>query len=186
MGGSWSAEEPQHLHVLVVGTGMQQLLSLALELGRWPEVSEAQFSEERRIELFNRQTTLSLIALPPSAKHEWPHHYGTSDAIVYVLDETDISALTGFREVMAGALTVKPVIVALTRAGSRGVLAKHLNEADDQVTARRVVYLDPATGSGLEDIYTAICGRSPVKERTSTMADARDAREVAPTQPVTG
>mmetsp|Transcript_9280 Transcript_9280/g.13104 ORF Transcript_9280/g.13104 Transcript_9280/m.13104 type:complete len:188 (+) Transcript_9280:97-660(+) len=176
MGGSWSSMEPQHLHVLVVGTGMQQLLSFALELGRWPDVSEAHFTEERRVELANRQTTLSLTALPPAARHLWPQHYGTTDVLVYVMDEADISALVGFREVMAGALTVRPVLVALTRAGSRDELAKHLNEEEDDGTARRVVYLDPDKCAGLEDVYSAIAGRSAVKDRGS----GSQATEVAP------
>eukprot|EP00928_Gymnodinium_smaydae_P018851 TRINITY_DN17184_c0_g1_i1.p1 TRINITY_DN17184_c0_g1~~TRINITY_DN17184_c0_g1_i1.p1 ORF type:complete len:271 (+),score=64.31 TRINITY_DN17184_c0_g1_i1:66-815(+) len=186
----------QDLKVLLVGTGPQLSLCIALQIGSWPPAAVSQqlgagagagSTSAAQIEVANRRTSLWLEAFGAGAPRNWAEEYPSRDVVLFVLDDREEHSLDLYRKVAGNpALITKQVllvIISRDRASQaeddndprgrrkRVTVTSRLNDEDDSVTAMRAIYVNPRDGDGLEDLLTAICRRAPEPVQSFAAAD---------------
>merc|ERR1719359_288443 len=70
--------------------------------------------------LASRKTTLSMVALPQMASHQWSQHYEKTDVIVFSIYDSEGDAIDEFRGLAThpDLVATRMVLVALTDGGS--------------------------------------------------------------------
>mmetsp|Transcript_69598 Transcript_69598/g.115256 ORF Transcript_69598/g.115256 Transcript_69598/m.115256 type:complete len:202 (+) Transcript_69598:71-676(+) len=171
------------LRVLFIGTGKQRHLCAALQQCQWPgpEVDLSNADSRGQIEVPSRKRTLSTLVLDRAAQSRWHEHYETSDAIVFVLDEADGRALNKFTDVIRnpGSYDAKAILVAIsTGPNVKGGVIDVLNRDDDTLTSKKMIFVNPVSGRGLEEVLSRVC--SAYRRAAPVASEAREAPITTP------